>query len=411
MTSYATTDPGTSSRRVDVLLSDGSVAAVRPAVPDDFVGVLELHRHAVDGSRGTRFFTPSRSLAEQYAKHLVDAMDGRLAVVLERSGELLGVASAEPLMIAAEGPHDKAAEVVVFVGDRWQHLGVGTLLLEHLAAAARNAGIQRFTALVPAKDATIFEVFVYAGFNVQFGRVGEPEVLVTLDLTGTRPLAAAVTERERRATAASIAALLAPRSVVVVGASRRLEAGSVGHSMLVNLRKKNFTGRLAGVNPHVVPGEMIGGIPAYRTVAEIPWHPDLAVIAVPAGQVAAVLENCGQAGVRGAVVVSAGFAEDGNRAGQEELVRIAHRHGIRMIGPNCLGVLKHRPGDPAGRHLRQVHPGGRRTRRDRGRRAVRRVRHLGTGCRLATGVRHLQFRLARQQGRRQRQRPAALLGR
>jgi len=319
---------------VDALLSDGSVATVRSLAPDDLPGLLELHRQASERNRRLRFFTSGLRAAEHYARHLVDAADGHLAVVAERDGHLLGVASAEPLP-------DRGAEVALFVADNLHHTGVGTLLLEHLAAVARDAGRQRFTALVLAENRAMLDVFLHAGFEVHLDRIVGGEVGVHLDLRGTRPLAAAVAERERRAVTASIAPLLAPTSVVVIGASRGQDGA--GRAVMHNLHAKGFTGKLAAVNQRAVPDEVIAGEPAYRSVAEVPWVPDLAVIAVPAAAVAGVLEECGAAGVRGAVVISAGFAETGNADGQAELVRIAHPHGIRLIGPNCLGVLNTNP--------------------------------------------------------------------
>jgi acyl-CoA synthetase (NDP forming)/GNAT superfamily N-acetyltransferase len=318
----------------DALLSDGSVATVRSLTPQDLPGLNELHAQASERSRRLRFFASGINLAEQYARHLTQALDGHLAVVAERDGHLLGVASAEPL---PEGD----AEVALFVAERAHHTGVGTLLLEHLAAAARNAGLQRFTALVLAENSAMLDVFLHAGFDVHLDAVADGEVGVHLDLGGTRPLAAAVAERERRAVAASITPLLAPQSVVVVGAGRG-QIGA-GRAVVQNLKAKKFTGKLAAVNHHAVPDELIAGAPAYRSPAEVPWTPDLAVIAVPAAAVAGVLDDCGAAGVRGAVVVSSGFAEIGNTDGQAELVRVAHRHGIRLIGPNCLGVLNTDP--------------------------------------------------------------------
>ena len=319
---------------VDALLSDGSVATVRAIVADDLPGLLELHRQASERSRRLRFFTPGLGAADHYARHLVDAADGHLAVVAERDGHLLGVASAEPLP-------DGAAEVAMFVADDLHHTGVGTLLLEHLATAARNAGQQRFTALVLAENGAMLDVFRHAGFDVHLDRIQFGEVGVHLDLSGTRPLAAAVAERERRAVTASLTPLLAPQSVVVIGASRGSDGA--GRAVMHNLNARNFTGKVAAVNPRAVAGELIAGEPVYPSVAEVPWVPDLAVIAVPAAAVAEALEDCGAVGVRGAVVISAGFAEVGNAEEQAELVRIAHRHGIRLIGPNCLGVLNTDP--------------------------------------------------------------------
>lgn len=334
--------PESPTNGVGALLSDGSVANVRPVVPEDLPRLLDLHRQAPARSRLLRFFVADKTPAEQYAKHLIDAADGQLAFVAARDGQLLAVASAEPLPnLSAGDPHEGEAEVALYVGERWQHTGVGTLLLEHLSAAARVKGICRFTALVPTENAAMFDVFTSAGFDVHLDRPVRGQVIVRFDLQGTRALAAAVAARERRATAASLVPILSPGSVIVVGASR--QPGTVGHAVVTNLRSKNFTGRLAAVNRHVVDGEQIGSVPAYRSASLVPWGADLAVIAVPGQEVAAALESCGTAGVRGAVVLTGGFAEIDNPDGQAELVRIAHRYGMRLIGPNCLGVLNTDP--------------------------------------------------------------------
>jgi acyl-CoA synthetase (NDP forming)/GNAT superfamily N-acetyltransferase len=325
---------------MEALLADGRVVTVRPVTGTDLAGLLELNQQASEQSLRMRFFASGTRLGEQYARHLAAADDGQLAVVAERNGEILGVASAERAEPAKSAPVPEA-EVALLVSDRRQHTGVGTLLLEHLAATARAAGIQRFTATVLAENSAMFDVFVHAGFDVQFHLPEAGQLSVALDLRGSQSLAAAIAERERRASAASIAPLLNPGSVIVVGAGRR--PGSLGRRVLDNLRAGNFTGRLAAVNRQAVDGELISGVPAYSSVPEVPWRPDLAVIAVPAAEVAAVLDRCGAAGARGAVVLSAGFAEAGNPQPQAELVQIAHRHGIRLLGPNCLGVLNTDP--------------------------------------------------------------------
>ena len=240
-----------------------------------------------------------------------------------------------------EGGIDRAAEVALFVSDRWQHTGVGTLLLEHLAAAARAAGADRFEALVLTENLAVFDVFAHAGFTVHRELPSGGVIVLGIDLEGSPALAMAVAERERLATVASVAHLLRPSSVIVVGASRG--AREVGHAVLRNIQAGGFTGRLAAVNRHVRPGQAIAGVPAFRSVAEVPFAAELAVVAVPATAVPGVLEDCGRAGVRGAVVLTAGFAEAGHAEEQAEVVRIAHRHGMRMIGPNCLGVLNTDP--------------------------------------------------------------------
>ncbi|GAA3394879.1 bifunctional acetate--CoA ligase family protein/GNAT family N-acetyltransferase [Cryptosporangium minutisporangium] len=323
---------------VDALLADGTVVLVRAVVPEDADGLRRLHVDASGTSRRMRFFTVGDTAARQYAEHLAHPDDGHLALVAVRDDEILGVASAEPpdsYSRRADGPPE--AEVALMVTDRLHHAGIGTLLLEHLAAAARRAGITRFTADVLTENRAMMAVFADAGFTVSTGRPDASTVQVTVDLTGTAVLAAAVAERERRADAASLTPILAPRSVVVVGAGR--QPGGVGRSVLTNLLAGGFTGRLAAVNQKVAPGSTIGEVPAYPAVADVPEPIDLAVIAVPAGQVAAALAECGRTGVRAAVVLSSGFAEIGGRAAEQELVAVAHRYGMRLVGPNCLGVL------------------------------------------------------------------------
>ena len=327
---------------VEALLSDGTVVAVRPATPEDLQGLLRLHRDASDESRRMRFFASGTAPAEYYARHLAEAQDGHLAVVAARGEELLGVASAEPLRgDGADGGIERAAEVSLFVSDRWQHTGVGTLLLEHLAAAARSAGAHRFEALVLTENLAMFDVFAHAGFTVHRELPSGGVIVLGIDLEGSPALAMAVAERERLATVASVAHFLRPSSVIVVGASRR--AREVGHAVLRSIHAGGFTGRLAAVNHHARPGQAIAGVPAFRSVADVPFAAELAVVAVPATEVPGVLDACGRAGVRGAVVLTAGFAEAGHAEEQADLVRIAHSHGMRLIGPNCLGVLNTDP--------------------------------------------------------------------
>lgn len=127
-----------------------------------------------------------------------------------------------------------------------------------------------------------------------------------------------------------------PRSVVVVGVGR--EVGGVGRSVYHNLLEGPFAGSVMAVNPHA---DSIDGRTAYRSIRGLPETPDLAVVAVPAQGVPQVLEDLGSLGTRCAIVLSAGFKETGpeGAALERELLAVAERHGIRVLGPNCLGLI------------------------------------------------------------------------
>ena len=134
-----------------------------------------------------------------------------------------------------------------------------------------------------------------------------------------------------------LAPLLEPASVAVIGASTR--AGAIGTVLLHNLREAKYAGRLYAVNPR---HSRVQGVRCYPAIGAVPGPVDLAVIATKAATVPELLEECGRAGVRAAVVISGGFGETGSdgRALEQSLLAIARRHGMRLLGPNCLGVLR-----------------------------------------------------------------------
>ena len=215
--------------------------------------------------------------------------------------------------------------------------GIGTLLLEHLVAAALSNGIQRFDAHTLGDNRQMLDVFRHAGFAVS--RSLDAGVF-DLEFDLSIPADGAVAERERIAETRSVARLLAPKVVAVIGASRT--PGTVGNAVLVNICENGFTGIVHPVNPSAAS---IRGLKCYPSIADVPDHVDLAIIAVPAGAVAGVLAECGEAGVHGAVILSAGFAEVGadGHGSEAALVRLARRYGMRLIGPNCVGIINTAP--------------------------------------------------------------------
>ncbi|HYJ68837.1 MAG TPA: GNAT family N-acetyltransferase [Nocardioidaceae bacterium] len=318
---------------VAVLLTDGGIATVRGFDPADADAVRALHRRASDDSIYRRFFALNRQSGDTYVQHLCAADPAAtVALVAEVGGEVVAVAGYECL-----GPQD--AEVAFFVDDRMQGKGMGTILLEHLAAVGRRRGIRSFRADVLAENHAMIRVFRDAGFDLEQS-TDYGMLTLTMSTSATERAVSAADARERAAEARSLRPLLNPAVVAVAGAGRR--RGGVGREVLENIRAGGFTGRLYAIHPEATD---IGGVPAYADVGQLPEPADLVVVAVPADRVLGVVDSAGAAGTRAAVVITAGLGERGGDGAtvQHKLVRIARRHGMRLVGPNCLGVLNADP--------------------------------------------------------------------
>jgi acetate---CoA ligase (ADP-forming) len=319
---------------VDVLLRDGSTARLRTIGADDGPLVEALHTRLSAESIRLRFFAAHPALSKDEVQRLTEHRDpDHLALVAERGDSLVAVAQYD------REPGQDEAEVAFVVDDAYQGLGLGTLLLEHLAAAGRSHGIRRFVAVTLGENRAMLDVFRHAGFAPRMTRA-EGEVHVVLDIEPSRAATEAAEERDRAAVVNSMARLLRPGSIAVVGAGR--QPGKIGHEILHNLLSSGFTGPLYPVNPSA---RSVAGVPCLASVDDLPDGVDLGVIAVPAQEVPKVVEACGRRGVGGLVVVTAGFAETGGEGAnvQREIVRLAHAHGMRLIGPNCFGIINTDP--------------------------------------------------------------------
>lgn len=318
----------------DVLLSDGTTAHVRDISPADGEALVDFHRSLSTESIVLRFFGPHPVLSDKEVAHFttVDGAD-RVALVAERAGRIVAVARYD----RTAGSDD--AEVAFVVADAFQGKGLATILLEHLAVAARAHGIRRFVADTLADNHRMLAVLRGAGFARQYHR-DAGVIRVVLDIAPSPEAVAAADERDRQAVVASMARLLQPRSVAVVGAARR--PGTIGHELLRNLLTGGFQGPIYAVNPSATS---VAGVPCWPSVAAVPAPVDLALVAVPAAAVASVVEDCGRAGVGALVVISAGFAETGGEGGatQHEITALAHSHGMRLVGPNCFGIINTDP--------------------------------------------------------------------
>ncbi|MBK3641219.1 bifunctional GNAT family N-acetyltransferase/acetate--CoA ligase family protein [Streptomyces sp. MBT33] len=326
----------------DVVLRDGGTARIRPITVDDADRLVSFYEQVSDESKYYRFFAPYPRLSakdvHRFTHH--DFVD-RVGLAATVGGEFIATVRYD--RIGADGtpasaPADEA-EVAFLVQDAHQGRGVASALLEHIAAVARERGIRRFAAEVLPANTKMIKVFTDAGYT-QKRHFEDGVVRLEFDLEPTDRSLAVQRAREQRAEGRSVRRLLAPGSVAVIGAGRA--PGGVGRSVLDNIRDADYAGRLYAVNG-AFPEDLkeLDGVPAHRSVRDIDGPVDLAVVAVPADHVPQVVTECGEHGVQGLVVISAGYAESGpeGRERQRELVRHARTYGMRIIGPNAFGVI------------------------------------------------------------------------
>ena len=342
------TAPGTSSQspapsspsrgypehwEADVLLRDGRTAHLRPILPTDAEGLVEFYEQVSEQSKYYRFFAPMPHLSDRDVERFtnVDHHD-RVAFVVTLVGKILAVGRYD---VVEPG----RAEVAFLVQDQHQGRGMAQILLEHLAQAGRERGVHRFVAEVLPENRRMIQVFREQGYQVTGGwEEGVMHLEFGIDPTDTAM--GVIAAREHRSEAASIAAFLNARSVAVIGASRRSD--TVGAVLVRNLVLGDYAGRIYVVNP---AADSVAGMPSYDRVGDIPHEVDVAIVAVPAEAVQDVVLDCAAKGVHGLVVISSGFAETGDegRKRQRRLVGLARSYGLRLIGPNCLGVINTAP--------------------------------------------------------------------
>jgi acetate---CoA ligase (ADP-forming) len=315
----------------DVVLRDGSTVRVRPARLDDLTRVEDYLIRLSPETRRLRFWSLAidvgslaRTIVDiDYATHLT-------LLVLHGGDEGRMIGGAQ--YIRMDGGR---AEISLSVTDEFQGRGIGSILLGQLAQEGALHDITTFVAEVLPENHGMINVFRASGFTVSIRAMpGSIEVEFPIRLTDE-----AVDQFEHRETEAAVNAMrtfLSPRSVAVIGASR--DASSIGGRLFHNLLMSEFHGPVYPVNPGAA---VVHGVAAYPTVTAVPGEVDVAFVVVPAAHVADVAHECGAKGVRGLVVISAGFAEIGGvgPARQEDIVRICRAYGMRIIGPNCMGIV------------------------------------------------------------------------
>jgi acyl-CoA synthetase (NDP forming)/RimJ/RimL family protein N-acetyltransferase len=313
----------------DVVLRDGSTAQVRPISPDDAQGLVDFYARVSDESKYYRFFAPYPVLSDRDVKNFTEVdHHERVGFVVTRGGDLVATGRYDAI-------DERSAEVAFLVQDSYQGKGLGQLLLEHLAEAGRERGYHRFVAEVLPDNVRMIQVFRDMGYAVEGGfEDGVMRLGFTIDPTDTA--LGVMQAREHRFEAASVHRIFNVSSVAVVGASRKQD--TIGQALVRNLVLGDFAGAVYAVNPGA---EAVSGLPAFSSVQEIPGPVDLAIIAVPSEAVADVVLDCAAKGVHALVVISSGFAETGDegRRRQRRLLGLSRSYGLRLVGPNCLGVI------------------------------------------------------------------------
>lgn len=311
----------------EVVLADGGPVHVRPVRPDDLERYEAFHQRQSNDSIYYRFFSARPKFSRRELERLVTVdMVDRATLVVFDGEKMIAVANYD------RWPGRDDADVAFLVDDDHHGRGVATMLLEHLASVARSNGIQRFTAEVLAENRAMLSVFLKAGWPVQRAfDSGVIDVVFPLDTTPT--LIESIERREQLADARSLARLLFPRGVAVVGASD--SPGSPGWALLRNLLASGFPGAVYPVNPH---RDHVASVASFARVSDIPGPVDVALIAVPADSLAEVMADCATKRVRGVVITST-IPGSATETMTPDLVRFARRNGMRLIGPGSMGVL------------------------------------------------------------------------
>jgi acetyl coenzyme A synthetase (ADP forming)-like protein len=315
------------------VLRDGTVATLRLAQTGDREVLRRFFHELSTESRRRRFLgfgEPADALLDRLSDSSDPARAATLLVLRVRDGESRPIAVGSYIGIDAI-----AAEAAFAVDDAFQGRGLGTILLERLAAMAAAHGFRRFDAMTLPDNTAMLEVFHDSGFEIR-SRSESGAINVQLSLSPTSATLASAERRDAAATSASLRPLLEPAAVAVVGASR--DPGSIGQRIFQALTSAGFAGPIYPINPKAAE---INGHRCYASLAAAPRGVDLAVIAVPRLAVLPVVDECAAAGVKSLVVITAGFAEAGDegRALQQQLVEKVRGHGLRMVGPNCMGLL------------------------------------------------------------------------
>ena len=327
----------------DVVASDGGVVHLRPILPADADALVAMHARLSERTRYLRYFGPYPNISPRDLTRFTTVDHcSRVAFIALLGDEIIAVGRYEGLpgrdgKDPAEGTAPESAEIAFVVRDDHQGRGLGSILLEHLAAAARERGVRRFEAEVLVENNQMVRVFRDAGYQVS-REFDEGVLHLEFDVDPTEKSVEVRDSREQRAEARSVHNVLHPRSVAVIGAST--DPAKVGNAVLLSLLRGSFTGPVYPVHPEA---RSVHGVRAYAAVTDIPDEVDLAVVAVAPDGMEGVMDSCLAKGVKALVVVGPGYGGADGVAARRRLADEARAHGMRVVGPNALGVANTDP--------------------------------------------------------------------
>lgn len=318
-----------------VVLADGGIGRVRPIVPADAAGLDAMFHRMGRDSVYQRFFRHKSTLSPDELEYFTTVdYDDRMAFVMEIGQHIVAVGRYDRMPDAPT-----VAEVAFGVEDGHQGRGIGSHLLTHLTNYARNNGVSAFRAYVLPDNYAMMRVFRGAGYAMKRD-IEQGVYTVEFPVEMTSEVVQMSGAHEQRAVANSLLPVFYPRSVAIVGASR--DEHSIGGRLMRNILGAHFSGTVYPVNPNAAS---VSSVKAYTSVSAIPDPVDLAIVVVPARFVLDVARDCAAKGVKGIVVISAGFSETGPAGAEleDQLLAVCRDAGMRMIGPNCMGLLNTDP--------------------------------------------------------------------
>lgn len=323
---------------IEVILRNGQSLRIRLVSPNDKKRMEELFYRLSPRSRYLRFQYSKNHITEEDLRHFTEAAPPQRSAYVATTGE------GEKERIVAVGswdmlPDGKGAEIAFTVEDNIQLRGIGTLLLEQLVKAATAHNITRFEARVLDENTRMLEVFDESGFRIE-KKLSDGAYEIVIDLKDQEEYSKRQAYREHVARSAGVRKVLCPKRVAVIGASR--DPRSVGGALFRNMIEEGFNGVVFPVNPKT---DSVAGVLSYPTVLEIPGDIDLAVVVVHASLVMEAIDQCARKGIGSLVIISSGFGESGEegKSLEKALTEKVLSYGMRVVGPNCLGIMNNDP--------------------------------------------------------------------